>query len=207
MKKSTNSKESKVVMLDRPTAFARTSASFWSMRATRSSGAAHPRTFLAVPAGWDQARSESPEQACSASCTREVGLKPGARAHHRPDARTGCGTRCRALGASCDGATLSRTEADLVPAAPGGARLDVRLRASTHPEFDAWRWSTIAPLAVIEFKRHSWSLIELARILFRSRRRRGCRTAIDQFEPEPAPTGAGGVGERAEHGLRDAMRK
>ena len=54
-----------------------------------------------------------------------------------------------------------------------GRDSDVCLRASTHPEFDAWRWSHYwVPLeAVIEFKRQVYqlALIELARILFRSR--------------------------------------
>lgn len=54
-----------------------------------------------------------------------------------------------------------------------GRDSDVCLRASTHPEFDAWRWSNYwVPLeAVIEFKRQVYqlALIELARILFRSR--------------------------------------
>ena len=50
---------------------------------------------------------------------------------------------------------------------------DVSLRASSHPEFDAWRWSNYwVPLdAVIDFKRlvYQMALVELARILFRSR--------------------------------------
>ena len=49
---------------------------------------------------------------------------------------------------------------------------DVCLRASSHPEFDAWRWSDYwVPLeAVIEFKRQVYqlALTELARIVFRS---------------------------------------
>src|SRR5690606_18752353 len=54
-----------------------------------------------------------------------------------------------------------------------GRDSDVSLRASSHPEFDAWRWSNYwVPLeAVIEFKRQVYqlALIELARILFRTR--------------------------------------
>ncbi|MCK2089460.1 RNA pyrophosphohydrolase [Thauera aromatica] len=54
-----------------------------------------------------------------------------------------------------------------------GRDSDVSLRASSHPEFDAWRWSDYwVPLeAVIEFKRQVYqlALIELARILFRTR--------------------------------------
>ena len=55
-----------------------------------------------------------------------------------------------------------------------GRDCDVSLRASSHPEFDAWRWSDYwVPLdAVIEFKRQVYqlALTELARILFRARR-------------------------------------
>lgn len=69
-----------------------------------------------------------------------------------------------------------------------GRDSDVCLRASTHPEFDAWRWSHYwVPLeAVIEFKRQVYqlALIELARVLFRSR-------SFDLPEsyrlPEPGP--------------------
>ena len=54
-----------------------------------------------------------------------------------------------------------------------GRDSDVCLRASTHPEFDAWRWSYYwVPLeAVIEFKRgvYQSALLELARLLFRDR--------------------------------------
>jgi putative (di)nucleoside polyphosphate hydrolase len=54
-----------------------------------------------------------------------------------------------------------------------GRDSDVCLRASHHPEFDAWRWSDYwVPLeAVIEFKRQVYqlALVELARVLFRSR--------------------------------------
>ena len=51
-----------------------------------------------------------------------------------------------------------------------GRDTDVSLRASEHPEFDAWRWSTYwVPLdGVIEFKRgvYEAALSELARLLF-----------------------------------------
>jgi putative (di)nucleoside polyphosphate hydrolase len=50
----------------------------------------------------------------------------------------------------------------------------VCLRASDHPEFDAWRWSDFwSPLdAVIEFKRgvYEQALNELSRLLFRGMR-------------------------------------
>ena len=51
-----------------------------------------------------------------------------------------------------------------------GRDCDVHLRASEHPEFDAWRWHDFwIPLdAVIEFKRdvYSQALNELSRLLF-----------------------------------------
>jgi putative (di)nucleoside polyphosphate hydrolase len=51
-----------------------------------------------------------------------------------------------------------------------GRDCDVRLRASDHPEFDAWRWHEYwIPLdTVIEFKRevYSQALNELSRLLF-----------------------------------------
>ena len=54
-----------------------------------------------------------------------------------------------------------------------GRDCDVRLRASDHPEFDAWRWHEYwVPLdAVIEFKRNVYhqALNELSRLLFASR--------------------------------------
>lgn len=56
-----------------------------------------------------------------------------------------------------------------------GRDCDVSLRASGHPEFDAWRWSSFwIPLdSVIEFKREVYELAlnELSRILFRAPRR------------------------------------
>lgn len=52
-----------------------------------------------------------------------------------------------------------------------GRDTDVSLRASDHPEFDAWRWSDYwVPLdAVIEFKRgvYQQALTELSRYVFR----------------------------------------
>ena len=57
-----------------------------------------------------------------------------------------------------------------------GRDCDVKLRASGHPEFDAWRWHDYwVPLeAVIEFKREVYrqALIELFRYLNADRRGR-----------------------------------
>ena len=69
-----------------------------------------------------------------------------------------------------------------------GRDTDVCLRSSTHPEFDAWRWSDYwVPLdAVIEFKRgvYQLALIELSHLLFRSR-------YIDPPESYLSPSAAG----------------
>ena len=55
-----------------------------------------------------------------------------------------------------------------------GRDSDVSLRASGHPEFDAWRWNDYwVPLeSVIEFKREVYrqALLELSRLLLRDRR-------------------------------------
>jgi putative (di)nucleoside polyphosphate hydrolase len=60
-----------------------------------------------------------------------------------------------------------------------GRDCDVRLRASGHPEFDAWRWHDYwVPLeAVIDFKRDVYrqALIELHRYLLADRRGRAQR--------------------------------
>ncbi|MDY0071950.1 MAG: RNA pyrophosphohydrolase [Thauera sp.] len=69
-----------------------------------------------------------------------------------------------------------------------GRDTDVCLRASSHPEFDAWRWCNYwVPLdAVIEFKRQVYqlALLELARTLFRTRQ----VEAPESYRlPEPEP--------------------
>ena len=59
-----------------------------------------------------------------------------------------------------------------------GRDTDVCLRATDHPEFDAWRWSSYwVPLdSVIEFKRQVYqqALLELARLVFRDAASRLC---------------------------------
>lgn len=60
-----------------------------------------------------------------------------------------------------------------------GRDCDVCLRASAHPEFDAWRWSDYwVPVdSVIEFKREVYhrALLELSRYLFRKSNHRRLR--------------------------------
>jgi putative (di)nucleoside polyphosphate hydrolase len=75
-----------------------------------------------------------------------------------------------------------------------GRDTDVCLRATEHPEFDAWRWSSYwVPLeSVIEFKREVYqqALLELARLVFRDPACRACppewliKTAIENLSGE-----------------------
>lgn len=84
-----------------------------------------------------------------------------------------------------------------------GRDSDISLRASDHPEFDAWRWHDYwVPLdAVIEFKRevYSQALNELARLLFRHNEhtrflRQHTRTAPAELSELDANTEAGSHG-------------
>lgn len=84
-----------------------------------------------------------------------------------------------------------------------GQDCHVSLRASTHPEFDAWRWNEYwVPLdAVIEFKREVYqlALTELARFLTpRHPTSRGGRA--------PVPAGEPGSGGRDHHQQHQALR-
>ena len=112
---------------------------------------------------------ETPEQAMYRELHEEVGLQPE---HVRIMARTRDWLRyevpdhfIRARRAR----PLPRPEADLVPAALTGRDSDMNLRATDHPEFDAWRWNDYwVPLdVVIEFKRdvYQMALTELSRFL------------------------------------------
>ena len=79
---------------------------------------------------------------------------------------------------------------------------DLNLRATSHPEFDAWRWNDYwVPLdLVVEFKRgvYEMALTELARFLPRhdQQRNRYLRSGMRAREPESQhwPHGMGGGG-------------
>ena len=90
-----------------------------------------------------------------------------------------------------------------------GRDCDVRLRASNHPEFDAWRWHDFwVPLdAVIEFKRevYSQALNELSRLLFARKGdqgksdhtrylRQSVRAVKDEVRTSPRSGGNSGAG-------------
>jgi putative (di)nucleoside polyphosphate hydrolase len=110
---------------------------------------------------------ESPEQAMFRELHEEVGLQARARAHRRAHARLAALRGARPLHPQGRARPLPRPEADLVPAALMGRDSDLNLRATDHPEFDAWRWNEYwVPLdVVIEFKRgvYQMALTELAR--------------------------------------------
>ncbi len=75
---------------------------------------------------------------------------------------------------------------------------DLNLRATDHPEFDAWRWNQFwVPLdVVVEFKRgvYEMALTELSRYLPRNEHRgesrhRHLRGAMHHYEPDNATSG------------------
>lgn len=85
-----------------------------------------------------------------------------------------------------------------------GRDCDVRLRASDHPEFDAWRWHDYwVPLeSVVDFKRQVYqqALSELARFIHlppgvRPRDRRRSRQGNDDGSPEQTQAGTTGGGD------------
>ena len=75
-----------------------------------------------------------------------------------------------------------------------GRDCDVRLRASSHPEFDAWRWHDYwAPLdAVIDFKREVYrqALLELHRYLQADRRAQRARRGTEEASQASAAPAA-----------------
>ena len=76
-----------------------------------------------------------------------------------------------------------------------GRDTDISLRASGHPEFDAWRWTDfwVPRESVIEFKRgvYKAALNELADILFQGDiRARPKSYALGKHGQAPVPSGA-----------------
>jgi len=100
-----------------------------------------------------------------------------------------------------------------------GRDCDIQLRATEHPEFDAWRWSQYwVPLdAVIEFKREVYQLAlsELSRFVQRHSRAplspygRGGqhreREGREGRENRERSTGQGGRGEQSVRGLQPTL--
>jgi hypothetical protein len=64
-----------------------------------------------------------------------------------------------------------------------GRDIDVKLRATQHPEFDAWRWSNywVSLDAVIDFKRevYTQALNELSPLIFKRGQEARCEAVPD----------------------------
>lgn len=89
-----------------------------------------------------------------------------------------------------------------------GRDTDIDLRASGHPEFDAWRWNAFwIPLeSVIDFKREVYrlALLELSKLLqARSERDDPAATLAAVGLPQPSGLFVAEAGPRAPVGLRD----
>ena len=141
-------------------------------------------------------RGETPEQAMFRELHEEVGLKPN---HVRVVARTRDWLRYevpdRYIRRDARGHYKGQKQIwfllQLV-----GHDWDLNLRATDHPEFDAWRWNDYwVPLdVVVEFKRgvYEMALTELARFLPRSeqQRNRYLRSGMRPREQETGQPGA-----------------
>ncbi len=113
---------------------------------------------------------ETPEQAMYRELHEEVGLSAPPRPDSWPHARVAALRGAAALGESASGAaaTAGRNRSGTC-SGWSAATATCALRASDHPEFDAWRWHDYwVPLdTVIEFKREVYrrALTELERHL------------------------------------------
>ncbi|AVS75327.1 RNA pyrophosphohydrolase [Paracidovorax cattleyae] len=138
-------------------------------------------------------RGETPEQAMFRELHEEVGLQP---CHVRVVARTRDWLRYevpdRYIRRDARGHYKGQKQIwfllQLV-----GHDWDLNLRATNHPEFDAWRWNDYwVPLdVVVEFKRgvYEMALTELARFLPRNdQRNRYLRSGMRQREGAPEVT-------------------
>ena len=88
----------------------------------------------------------------------------------RPAPATGCATRCRTGSSAATRAAITRARKQIwFLLQLVGHDWDLNLRATDHPEFDAWRWNDYwVPLdVVVEFKRgvYEMALTELSRYL------------------------------------------
>ena len=113
---------------------------------------------------------ETPEQAMFRELHEEVGLTARPCAHRRAHARLAAlrGARRTSSGATPAATTAGQKQIWFLLQLTGRDS-DMNLRATDHPEFDAWRWNEYwVPLdVVIEFKRdvYQMALTELARFL------------------------------------------
>ena len=132
-------------------------------------------TLLAVSARGHQ-YGETPEQAMYRELHEEIGLRARACPHRRPHPRLAA---LRGAGpihpARARGHYRGQKQIWFLLRMVG-RDCDINLRATDHPEFDAWRWNEYwVPLdVVIEFKRDVYrqALTELQRYLHADRRAR-----------------------------------
>ena len=147
-------------------------------------------------------RGETPEQAMFRELHEEVGLKPN---HVRVVARTRDWLRYevpdRYIRRDARGHYKGQKQIwfllQLV-----GHDWDLNLRATDHPEFDAWRWNDYwVPLdVVVEFKRgvYEMALTELARFLPRGELQRN-RYLRSGMRPREQEAGNGGAAMHSAH--------
>ncbi|WP_284335099.1 RNA pyrophosphohydrolase [Comamonas sp. NoAH] len=138
-------------------------------------------------------RGESPEQAMFRELHEEVGLKPN---HVRVVARTRDWLRYevpdRYIRRDARGHYKGQKQIWFLLQLLG-QDWDLNLRATDHPEFDAWRWNDYwVPLdVVVEFKRgvYEMALTELARFVPRSeqQRNRYLRSGMRPRDGQPEP--------------------
>jgi putative (di)nucleoside polyphosphate hydrolase len=114
-------------------------------------------------------RGESPEQAMFRELHEEVGLHARARAHRRPHPRLVALRGARPVHPPDARGHYKGQKQIWFLLQLVGHDCDLNLRATDHPEFDAWRWNDYwVPLdVVVEFKRgvYEMALTELARFL------------------------------------------
>ena len=173
-----------------------TSASSCSTRETRCSGA---NGYAPTPGSSRKGASitaRRPSRRCSASSTKKWGSRRIMSASSRARA-TGCATRCRRTSSGATrAATTSGQKQIWFLLQLTGRDSDMNLRATDHPEFDAWRWNEYwIPLdVVIEFKRdvYQMALTELARFLPRgAQHNRYLRSGMRPHHREEAPSAIG----------------
>ena len=121
------------------------------------------------PQGRHQSRVRRPSRRCTGSSRKKSG---SVRSTSRSSAAraSGCATRSRRTGSSANGAAAIAGQKQIwYLLRLVGRDSDVSLRATDHPEFDAWRWHDYwIPLeSVIDFKRDVYrrALTELERFL------------------------------------------
>ena len=157
----------------------------------RSQTAVHNERWQFPQGGID--RGETPEQAMYRELHEEVGLKPN---HVRVVARTRDWLRYevpdRFIRRDARGHYKGQKQIWFLLQLLG-QDWDLNLRATDHPEFDAWRWNDYwVPLdVVVEFKRgvYEMALTELARYVPRAeqQRNRFLRSGMRPREGLPEP--------------------